>query len=237
VRFRAFAATTGLGLPVVVQEFRPGENAAAALRRGGANLAELSARLGTWIGTLHTVRRDTFGAVTEAAGDRDWSQNVWTRMEAALTAVPEDALPPCGRTGVEAAFKQALGDLGPTGPASLVHGDLYLDNVLVDQGAAAALIDFEHAHFYDRFADFGKLGELLFAWWPGSEAPFLEAYREHFPADPGDQARIRVATGSYELAQLAYFSRWQADLVPVYRARLERWTEHDHVPTSRGNET
>ncbi|WP_306747962.1 phosphotransferase family protein [Saccharothrix yanglingensis] len=222
VRYRAFAPTTRLGLPVVVQEFRPGENAATALRRNGADLRHLAGRLGEWVGLLHGVRRDTFGAVTDSGGGHSWSEAAAEDVRRVLAAVDEDLLP-AGRGAVESAFHRAIGELGPTGPASLVHGDLYLDNVLVDRGTPSALLDFEHARFRDRFADFGKLTELLFEWWPGSEEPFLESYREHFPADPSDEPRLRLGTGLYALSQLGYFARWQADLVPVYRARLENW--------------
>ena len=73
------------------------------------------------------------------------------------------------------------------------------------------------------FAELGKLEELVFGWWPGTAAPFLRAYHRHFPPAPGDGVRRRLGVGLYELGQLAYFARWQPDLVPVYRERLGRW--------------
>jgi hypothetical protein len=78
----------------------------------------------------------------------------------------------------------------------------------------------------DRFADFGKLRELLFELRPGSQQPFMAAYQQIHPERPGDKARLRVALGLYELSRLAYFSRFQPELVPVYRESLSRWLEH-----------
>ncbi|HEV2778228.1 MAG TPA: aminoglycoside phosphotransferase family protein [Actinophytocola sp.] len=222
VRFRAFAPRTLLGLPVVVQEFRPGGKASDALRRGEVELGELAATLGDWVGRLHRLRRTRFGAVTDPHGDETWAGTVRTRVGTALAGLGEQALP-ASRAQIESAFDTALADLVGAEPASLVHGDLYLDNVLVDRGRAGALLDFEHAHFFDRFAEFGKLNELLFEWWPGSERPFMEAYSQHFPDASVDAPRWRVGVGMYELWQLAYFQRWQPDLVPVYRERLRRW--------------
>jgi aminoglycoside phosphotransferase (APT) family kinase protein len=220
VRFRAFAPHTRLGLPVVVQEYQAGENAAQALQRGAAQIGEVASALGAWVGTLHGVRRARSGSVIGASGDADWATTVASRVRTALAAVVDEAVP---RARVASEFERAISDLPDTGPASLVHGDLYLDNVLVEDGHASALIDFEHAHFHDRFADFGKLEELLFEHWPGSERPFMEAYAHHFPHDDADAMRRRVGVGLYELSQLAYFSRWQPDLVDVYRTRLDRW--------------
>jgi aminoglycoside phosphotransferase (APT) family kinase protein len=222
VRYRAFAPTTRIGLPVVVQEFRPGENAATALRRGGASLRQLAGRLGEWIGVLHGIRRDTFGTVTGPGGGYSWGEVVAGEVGDILSTVDTQLLP-ASRAAVESTFRRAIGQLGPTGPASLVHGDLYLDNMLVDGGAPSALLDFEHAHFYDRFAEFGKLTELLFEWWPGTEEPFLDAYSDRFPPDPSDEPRLWLGKGLYALRQLAYFARWQPDLVGVYRSRLENW--------------
>jgi hypothetical protein len=51
----------------------------------------------------------------------------------------------------------------------------------------------------------------------------MEAYWQHFPPEPGDVVRRALAVGLYELTSLAYFGRWQPDLVPIYWDRLQRW--------------
>lgn len=63
---------------------------------------------------------------------------------------------------IRAAFERAISALPDIPYASLVHADLYFDNVLVHEGSAVCLLDFEHACYADRFADFGKMRELLF---------------------------------------------------------------------------
>jgi aminoglycoside phosphotransferase (APT) family kinase protein len=225
-RFCAFAAHTTIGLPLVVQEYRRGEQASEALRRGGIALGVLAGRLGDWIGRLHAIRRDTFGPVVDSKdGSSTWAEHVRQEVTAALADLHADQLPQ-SRRRIESEFDSALADLAPPGPASLIHGDLYFDNVLVDQGAAVALLDFEHARFADRFAEFGKLDELIFDWWPGSEAPFTEAYTAHFPSDDSDAVRRRIGLGLYALRQLAYFQRWQPELTSTYRERLDRWLSH-----------
>ena len=220
VRFRAFLPVTALGLPVVVQEYRPGDSAAELAGRGAIDPAAVAAALGDWIGVLHGVRRAGHGGVLEAGGA--WPEVAAGKVAAALDRVGAADLPDA-RPAIADAFARAIAALPDVGAASLVHGDLYLDNVLVADGRAAAVIDFEHAHFYDRFAELGKLEELVFGWWPGTAAPFLRAYHRHFPPAPGDGVRRRLGVGLYELGQLAYFARWQPDLVPVYRERLGRW--------------
>ncbi|AFU03055.1 phosphotransferase family protein [Nocardia brasiliensis] len=222
VRYHEFVPQTPLGLPVTIQEYLPGESGTAALRADRADLRLLASTLGDWLGTLHGVRRETFGAVTGSGERTTWTAAATDQVETALRAVPEAALPASPAT-IAAAFARVVAELGPGEPASLVHGDLYLDNMLVDNGAPAALLDFEHAHYYDRFADFGKLSELLFEWWPGAEEPFLESYRDHFPPDPADEVRLRLGVGLYALNQTAYFARWQPELVGEYRTRLGKW--------------
>lgn len=222
VHNRTFAPTTRLGLPVIVQELLPGENATTAVRAGRADIGEVGATLGDWIGRLHRVRRDTYGGVRVDAGAHNWADAAAEQVQAALSAVSEDSLP-AGRNTIGMIFDRVIAELGPTRPASLTHGDLYLDNVLVEGGKPVALLDFEGARFSDRFADFGKLSELLFEWWPDSKDPFLKRYYEYFPAEPSDVIRLQLGIGLYALNQLTYFARWQPDLVPEYRTRLERW--------------
>jgi hypothetical protein len=63
----------------------------------------------------------------------------------------------------------------------------------------------------------------MFEFWPGSREPFMTAYRCFHPETAADSPRLRVAVDLYELSQLACFSRWQPDLVPCYRERVNRW--------------
>jgi aminoglycoside phosphotransferase (APT) family kinase protein len=221
-RLRAFAPSTVIGRPVVVQEFQPGERATDVLKRDPDAVTGLATTLGHWIGTLHGIRREEFGGVLGPGSGTDWPALVRSRVSGALAELDRDALPE-DAVQIERVFEALLAETPDGGQASLVHGDLYFDNLLVRDGRATCLLDFEHAHFYDRFAEFGKLNELLFEWFPDSQEPFMEAYSEHFPAEKSDDVRRQLGIGLYELSQLAYFHRWQQDLVPVYRDRVNRW--------------
>jgi aminoglycoside phosphotransferase (APT) family kinase protein len=221
VRFKAFAPQSRLG-PVLVQEYRAGERASDFLKANPGALASVAEAAGRWAAILHGVQRPAFGDVLETVTFPEWPNCVTARAARALHAVPADALPQ-SRAVIEQAFERAMADLPTDTAASLVHADLYLDNILVEGGRPVCLLDFEHASYADRFAEFGKLGELLFDRWPGSAAPFMAAYREVFPKAGGDAARWRLGVGLYELSQLAYFHRWQTDLAPIYRDRLAKW--------------
>jgi len=223
VRYRAFCPDTPLG-PVVVQEYRPGERATDYLKRNPKELARIASAVGHWVGLLHRIQGPFYGGVLGVPAYETWAVQARVRVMAALRGLDADVLP-ASTEEILAAFEHALGALPNIPNASLVHADLYFDNVLVHERGAVCLLDFEHACYGDRFADFGKLEELMFEFWPGSEAPFVAAYRLSHPEDDGDLSRLRVAIGLYELSQLAYFARWQRDLVPIYGARLERWLE------------
>jgi aminoglycoside phosphotransferase (APT) family kinase protein len=229
VRFRALLAESPYG-PALVQEFRPGQRASDFLKQQPNRLKAVAEAAGHWIGLLHGVRRARFGEIVGRGAGADWRGCALGRIGRAIQAAPKTALPePAQR--VEALFSELLGQLDGEHPASLTHGDLYFDNVLVDdEGRPVCLLDFEHAGFLDRFAEFGKLNELMFEWWPGCETHFMAAYHQAFAPARSDALRRRIGVGLYELQQLAYFSRWQQDLVPVYRDRLAAWMASPSEP-------
>lgn len=229
-RFRAFAPSTAIGRPAVVQEFQRGERATDLVERDPGAVPGLAAVLGHWVGALHTIRRPQFGRVLESGGSNDWRAVVRVRVTGKLSEIPREALR-ADATVIREAFDNLLQATPNVGEASLVHGDLYFDNLLVRDRRAVCLLDFEHARFYDRFAEFGKLNEFLFERFPDSEQPFMDAYWQHFPPEPDDVVRRALAVGLYELASLAYFGRWQPDLVPTYWDRLQRWlTNRESAP-------
>jgi aminoglycoside phosphotransferase (APT) family kinase protein len=221
VRFRAFMSDSSLGRPVLVQEFRRAERASAVVQERSSAVDEIATVLGNWVAQIHAINRDHFGSVllrTEGA----WGEIVLGKVREALDFLPASVIPR-SRSTIESAFSRVVACLPTDIVPSLVHGDLYLDNVLVEGTRPVTLLDFEHSYFADRFADFGKLEELLFGWFPASKLPFLEAYHHHFPPQDGDDSRYLLAIGLYELSQLAYFMRWQPELAPEYRDRLQSW--------------
>jgi len=70
----------------------------------------------------------------------------------------------------------------PTDRQSIVHGDLRLGNVLVDEGGVRAVLDWELAHVGDPMEDLGWL--CVRAWRFGSRAPVagIGSYDELFEA-------------------------------------------------------
>jgi aminoglycoside phosphotransferase (APT) family kinase protein len=215
-RFRAFAAATKLGHPVVVQEFRPGERAS----RRSFEPEALGRTLGDWIGRLHSIRGGKFGSILETRDARPWGQVVLDRVEQMLADLPEASLP-SSFVSVTAAFSRLA--VVQAEPSSLVHRDLYLDNVLIHEERGTCLLDFEHACFQDRFVDFGKLTDLVFERYPRTGEAFFAEYRKHHPPSDGDSARMALSQGLYALTQVHYFNRWKPDLVGFYAARLGEW--------------
>ena len=216
-RFRAFAPVTSVGLPVMVQEFAPGER----VNPEAFDAEVLGKTLGTWVATLHGIERPACGTVLGGTEGLGWSAVAGQRIEAMLHALPANALP-TSAAALGSRFDALLQSL-PARPAALTHGDLYLDNVLTRDGALSCLLDFEHATFRDRFADFGKLQELVFERHPQVQAPFLRADRARHPEQPDDASRLTLSLGLYALTQLHYFNTWQPDLVGFYKERLNDW--------------
>ena len=112
-------------------------------------------------------------------------------------------------------------------PPTLCHHDFYLDNVLLADGKPVRLLDFEHARYSDQYAEFGKISELLFDWYPETERPFMAAYERLHPQDDATRRRIRVHCGLYNAQMCGYFAKYQKGLVPVYLDRIKAWFEQD----------
>ena len=106
---------------------------------------------------------------------------------AAIHALPIDAAPGLQPTDQLAQYRQVLDDLGEPhpafelgfrwleanrparGPAVVVHGDLRLGNLLVDQDGLRAVLDWELAHLGDPLEDLGWF--CVRAWRFGSPLP------------------------------------------------------------------
>lgn len=222
-RYRAFLpASRELGLPVLVQEYVVGDRASDVWESlPPARRQEVAHTLGRWVGTLHTLRGPVF---TDALGRRGYSSQAERAARALDSAEPKlsgvDGMAWADvRRRIERRFA-AFGAVAPT----LCHHDFYLDNVVLRGGRAVRLLDFEHARYSDRFAEFGKIQELLFEWWPETEEPFLAGYAE---LQTVDEQRIHAHVGLYNVQMCAYFSRYQPDLVPIYTDRIGAWTERD----------
>jgi aminoglycoside phosphotransferase (APT) family kinase protein len=216
-RFRAFAPTTRLGRPIVVQEFGPGE----LVSDSGLDLRDVGSTLGEWVARLHSIRRARFGPVLRTTDDRSWGTIVTAQVTSMLSELKDEVLP-APRDTIRAAFAPYESVVGER-TSTLTHGDLYLDNLLAHEGRLSCLLDFEHASFRDRFFDFGKLQELVFDNHPETEEPFWKAYRRMHPPRADDRQRMAISQGLYALTYLHYFNSWQPDLIDFYQNRLHHW--------------
>lgn len=226
-QFRAFVPFDELaGAPVLVQEYVPGRMAsevwsdldAADRGRVGGELGELVAR-------MHGTKAD---ALTDVAGAdpyptvADYAEEL---LGAALEETTDVSLDvPGGWESVAGAVRHSVGLIGAVQP-TLVHLDLYLDNVLLAEESArvVAVIDFEHARFSDQYEEFGKITDLLFDWHPQTREPFLRAYTAVHPLEEGARRRIDAHVGLYNVRMCGYFRRWQPSLVPDYQKRIAAW--------------
>jgi aminoglycoside phosphotransferase (APT) family kinase protein len=220
-RYRAFLPHhEAVGAPVLVQEFLPGEQAAEAWPDlDTARKDHLAATLGRWVAALHTRRAAEF---TDVLGDQRFDS-----VEAYVGEQLDEAVANIGDIGVDIAavrrrIERGAAQFGNVEP-TLCHLDVYLDNVLLNGGEPGRLLDFEHARFTDQFAEFGKIRELLFDWFPETERPFMTAYQETHEIDDEARHRIDVHIGLYNVVMCGYFSKWTPHLVPVYAERITSW--------------
>ena len=144
VRYRAFCPNTPLG-PALIQEYRPGGRATEFLKRHPEELDRVASTVGLWTGMLHRIQRTLFGGILGVSTHATWAQQVKLRVADALKEIDAGVLP-VKTEEILAAFERAIGELPKINRASLVHADLYFDNVLVHENKAACLLDFEHAY-------------------------------------------------------------------------------------------
>jgi aminoglycoside 2''-phosphotransferase len=170
----------------------PGETIAAQPVRGRSARSRLARDLGRFLSTLHGV------PVEEArrAGVRD--QDLWTDEYAPLVERALPLLPPATRAWLERRCDDFVrGGGSRDAPRVLVHGDIWGQNLLVDEsGALSGVIDFGDARIGDPALDFaGVLND--FPW------PFLERVWSHY-------------RGAVD-ADAARRTRFYSDVAPLYR--------------------
>jgi aminoglycoside phosphotransferase (APT) family kinase protein len=220
-RYRAFLPHhDAVAAPVLVQEFLPGDQAAQAWPDlDPAQRAHIAETLGRWVAALHTRRAAEF---TDVLGN-----NRFDSVQAYVGEQLDEAVADIGDIGVDLAaarlrIERGVAQFDIVEP-TLCHRDCYLDNVLLTDGEPGRLLDFEHARFTDQFAEFGKIRELLFDWFPETERPFMAAYQETHTVDDAARHRIDVHIGLYNVVMCGYFSKWTPGLVPVYAERITSW--------------
>jgi aminoglycoside phosphotransferase (APT) family kinase protein len=222
VRFRAFVPrSTALERPVLVQEFQQGTPADEAWESmDPADRSGFAEDLGQVVGRLHSCSGPWFGDVLGAEKHPDRRSFLHALVDSRLAEAPED-LTSAGRSGLSAALHRAVDAEPEDGAPSLSHGDLWRQNVILRDGRIACLLDFEHGRYADRFLDFGKLDEHIFAEFPDGRAAFLDAYGSVCPLPEDWESRIRLGRAVHALSMSVYFLRWTPKWVPQYVRELE----------------
>ncbi|MFI5914217.1 phosphotransferase family protein [Dactylosporangium sp. NPDC051541] len=225
VRFRAFQPHSAvLGGPLLVQEFQAG-TPADALWDGLDDAARraFSAELGSIVARIHTSYGPWFGDVL---GRETWDDvrsylhaRVDNQVAKARTLLPAGAVDRAAQALHNVIDLVVPVDEYPT----LLHGDLWLPNILLRDGHIRCVLDFEHARWGDRFMDFAKLYEHIFDGYPDGVVPFLEAYDMQAGLPHDWEARVRFGKALHSLTTAVYFAKWNPEYVPQYLGELETW--------------
>lgn len=224
VRFRAFVPkSTALEKPLLVQEYQEGTPADEAWEAtDSAQRARFAADLGQVVGRVHSCAGPWFGDVLGTEKHPDVWASLHALVDSQLAEAPED-LTSIGRSGLSEAFHRAVDTVPADGAASLTHGDLWRQNIILRDGRIACLLDFEHGRYADRFLDFGKLDEHIFDEFPEGRAVFLDAYDEVCPLPPEWESRVRLGRAVHALSMSVYFLRWTPKWAPQYVRVMEQW--------------
>lgn len=175
------------------------------------------ADIGAAIRRLHDHRRETFGwPVDYALGtvtldnreSRDWPR-FWGEQRLAAAAALLDRP---WRERVDRLARRLPGLLPPDPPASLLHGDLWGGNILVRDGALAALID--PACYYGH-------GEVDLAMLALFDAPPEEFWQAYGPCEPGQGERVPIYQLFPALVHLRLFGATYAPLVDRLLGEIE----------------
>lgn len=225
VRFRAFLPSSSVfEAPLLVQEFAEGTpaNDAWETMDAGQRL-DFAADLGRLVGQVHSCSGPWFGDVLGTETHPDLRTQLHALVGAQLAQAPAD-FTSAGRDSVASAIHHAIDSaVPPDARPALIHGDLWRQNIVLREGRISCLLDFEHGRYSDRFLDFGKLDEHIFAEFPAGRTVFLEAYDSVWALPDGWEARVRLAHAVHALSMGVYFLRWTPKWAPQYIGELEEW--------------
>ncbi|WBB65743.1 aminoglycoside phosphotransferase family protein [Micromonospora sp. WMMD812] len=237
VRFRAFLSrSTALDAPLLVQEYQDGTPADEAWEAmDPTRRVRFATDLGQLVGRVHSCSGAWFGDVLGAERYPDVRTFLRALVDSQLAEAPED-LTSVGRDGLSAALHHAIDAARPDVRPSLVHGDLWRQNLVLRDGRIACLLDFEHGRYADRFLDFGKLDEHVFGDFPEGRAAFLDAYHQVCALPDDWEDRVRLGHAVHSLSMSVYFLRWTPKWAPQYVRELEEWlaTGRDGAPLDAG---
>lgn len=202
VGFEADASVTGA--PFYVMRFVEGtvvRDAATAQELSEPVRAAAADDLVDVLARLHAVDPDAVG-LGELGRKEDYVARQLRRWHKQVTESRTRDLPL-----LDEVHDRLVADIPPQGPASIVHGDYRLDNVMIDPstGRVVAVLDWELTTLGDPLADAG----LLQVYWTQADdevIPLLDAPTTvpGFPDRSSVAARYASASGR-DLAELPYY--------------------------------
>lgn len=186
-----------------------------------------AAPLGRFLGALHSVKRADLGqasVVEDELGRADLQRRLAWYAQQLERLVSLDLMAQAQASQVLLEAQQLILGLEdcPAHERCLVHGDLYVRHLLVDErGQLCGVIDFGDVHFGDPALD------LSIAWTYLPEAAmssFLEAYAQHRPISEACLKRARALSLRSGVALLDYGHDLQDhDLVREARRIITRF--------------
>jgi aminoglycoside phosphotransferase (APT) family kinase protein len=201
--------------------------------------AGLLAAMGGLLARIHALPLAEVSAFWQFPEDTvhapaDWATNFVQKKIASDLAVltASGALPDAVILSMQERLTRWAASLAET-PVTLapLHGDFYLDNLLVtDEGAIAGLLDWEAARLGDPLWELARTQIASFGDAPAEYARFHEAYRRHIPLgiDEGRVARYRFLMA---MGDLRYAVRHAPELTEERAAYLTRcWQLLEEAP-------
>jgi aminoglycoside phosphotransferase (APT) family kinase protein len=192
------------GAPFYVMRFVDGlvVRDAAAARTLGAEVRRAAADdLVDVLGRLHAVDPDAVG-LGDLGRKEDYLARQLARWHRQLSSGRTRDLPI-----LDEVHGRLAADVPPQGPATIVHGDYRLDNLIVDpaSGRVSAVLDWELTTLGDPLADVGLL-QVYWSQQGDRTIPLLDSPTlvDGFPTRPEIADRYADATGR-DLSQLSYY--------------------------------
>lgn len=173
----------------LLMEYIPARNL-ADVRLNAAGEKRLQHELALHIAKLHTHHRETFGSALEASGPTRWLDVFVPMLEREYHATRQD-LPSRTRDAVDHVIRRVDQYLTNRARPTLVHGDLWSTNILVDdrypnRPEIKAFID-SNASYADPEYELAYLRVFHTA-----DDTFFDVYRRHHDIHAGFDRRSRV---------------------------------------------
>jgi aminoglycoside phosphotransferase (APT) family kinase protein len=208
--------------------------AAAGAAPSSAARADLLAAMGELLARIHTLPLAEVAAFWQFPEDTvrtpaDWATNFVQKKVASDLAVltPSGALTDVIIADMHTRLTAWAASLAEA-PVALapLHGDFYLDNVLVtEEGAIAGLLDWEAARLGDPLWELARTQVASFSDAPAEYARFRDAYCRHIPlvVDAGRVARYCFLMA---MGDLRYTVRHAPTLTAEHAAHVTRFWQH-----------